>query len=188
MTASSTSRKLTYQDFLAFPDDGRRHELIDGMHYVTPSPVTPHQRVVGNLYFLIRLHLEQHGGGEIFPSPFDVVFSFFDVVEPDLLYVSDARKPIVTHKHVRGSPDLVIEVLSPATRRRDEGVKLALYDRSDVVEYWVIDPERETVRAYRRDGAHLCVATELENSADAELHSPLFPGMALPLRKLFGRQ
>ncbi len=133
--ASSTRRKLTYQDFVEFPDDGKLHELIDGVHYVTPSPVRPHQRLVGNLYFLVRLHLERHGGGEVLLSPFDVVFTPFDIVEPDLLYVSDARRRILTEKNVQGSPDLVVEVASPSTRRRDEGVKLKLYDRSEVVEY-----------------------------------------------------
>ena len=83
--------KLTYDDFLLFPDDGKRHELIDGEHYVTPSPNTKHQRVSGNLHWLIRIYLEAHQIGRIFYAPFDVVFSHFDVVEPDLLYMSNAR-------------------------------------------------------------------------------------------------
>jgi len=83
--------KLTYDDFLLFPDDGHRHELIDGEHYVTPSPNMRHQAISGNLHIMIRSWLEQHPVGRIFYAPFDVVFTIFDVVEPDLLYLSHAR-------------------------------------------------------------------------------------------------
>ena len=91
MKADPARGKLTYDDFLLFPDDGRRHELIDGEHYVTPSPNMKHQAVSGNLFFMIRSCLDQHPVGRIFYAPFDVVFTHFDVVEPDLLYLSHAR-------------------------------------------------------------------------------------------------
>ena len=83
-TAAKPGVKLTYDDFLLFPDDGKRHELIDGEHYVTPSPNTKHQQISGNLHCLIRSWLEAHPIGRVFYAPFDVVFSHFDVVEPDL--------------------------------------------------------------------------------------------------------
>src|SRR5438132_3167530 len=103
--------KLTYDDFVLFPDDGKRHELIDGEHYVTPSPNTKHQRLVGNFYWLIRAYLEDHRIGEIFLAPYDVVFSDFDVVEPDLLYVSSRRAAeVLTTAHLRGAPELVVEI------------------------------------------------------------------------------
>src|SRR5438132_1781953 len=82
--------KLTYDDFVLFPDDGKRHELIDGEHYVTPCPNLGHQAILGNLHFLMRAWLESHPVGRVLLSPFDVVFSKWDVVEPDLLYVSAA--------------------------------------------------------------------------------------------------
>ena len=98
--------KLTYDDFLLFPDDGKRHELIDGEHYVTPSPNTRHQRISGRFYFRIGNWLEGHPIGQLFYAPFDVVFSNFDVVEPDLLYMSNARAAkILTAKHVAGVPE-----------------------------------------------------------------------------------
>ena len=87
--SSSAAVKLTYDDFVLFPDDGKRHELIDGEHYVTPSPNTRHQRIVGSLYLLIANWLEVRPIGQIFLAPYDVVFSEFDVVEPDLLYLSN---------------------------------------------------------------------------------------------------
>src|SRR5947207_6378893 len=79
--------KLTYDDFLLFPDDGMRHELIDGEHYVTPSPSTKHQTVSVTLTVLIGGWLDAHPIGRVYHAPFDVVFSRFDVVEPDLLYL-----------------------------------------------------------------------------------------------------
>ena len=94
--------KLTYDDFVKFPDDGLRHEVIDGEHYVTPSPNTKHQRVSINLTVLIGSWLERNPVGQLFHAPFDVVFSHYDVVEPDLLYLSNARAAdALTPKHVR---------------------------------------------------------------------------------------
>ncbi len=178
--------KLTYDDFLLFPDDGQRHELIDGEHYVTPSPNTAHQRIVGRLYLAVGRYLETHPIGEIFLAPFDVVFSQFDVVEPDLLYITAERKQdVLTTKHVRGTPDLVIEVGSPGTRRRDETIKRRLYERAGVVEYWIVDPELEVVRVYRRERDGFARAHELSREANDVLTSPFFPGLDLPLESIF---
>jgi Uma2 family endonuclease len=92
--------KLTYDDFVRFPDDGLRHEIIDGEHYVTPSPATRHQRISRNLLYLLQSYLEQHSIGEIFCAPYDVLLSRFDIVEPDLVYISDARKGFITSKNL----------------------------------------------------------------------------------------
>ncbi len=108
-TNKATGVKLTYDDFVLFPDDGRRHELIDGEHYVTPSPNLKHQKVSGNLYLLIRGWLQQPIG-QVYYAPFDVVFTRFDVVEPDLLYMSNERAAsILTAANVQGAP------VSPST-------------------------------------------------------------------------
>src|SRR5262245_48319590 len=88
---ASSGVRLTYEDFVHFPDDGKRHELIDGEHYVTAAPNMTHQWIIGNLHFLIRQYLESRPLGRVFLSPFDVVFTDFDVVEPDLLYMSHER-------------------------------------------------------------------------------------------------
>ena len=182
---TTTPAKLTYRDFVRFPDDGKRHELIDGVHYVTPSPFMPHQNVLGNLHFLIRSHLEEHRAGRVFLAPFDVIFSFFDIVEPDLLFISNERMAILTRKHVRGAPDLVVEIGSKSTRRRDEGVKLELYERGDVLEYWVVDPDEETIRVYRRKEGRLARAGELAREHHEALTTPLLPGLSLPLHRVF---
>ena len=82
---TAPSVKFTYEDFLNFPHDGKRHEIIDGDHYVTPSPNTKHQTVCLNLTVLLATYLKHHPIGAVFAAPFDVVFSDLDVVEPDLL-------------------------------------------------------------------------------------------------------
>jgi len=186
MKAAAPGVKLTYDDFLLFPDDGQRHELIDGEHYVTPSPASVHQRIVGNIYFRMRRFLEGSPVGEAFLAPFDVVFGTHDVVEPDLLYIAAARRrDILTAQHVRGVPDLVIEVGSPGTRKRDETIKRRLYERTGVQEYWVVDPELEVVRVYRLDGGTYGRPIELAREAGDVLKSGVIEGFELPLTDVF---
>jgi Uma2 family endonuclease len=182
----TSGAKLTYDDFLLFPDDGQRHELIDGEHYVTPSPNTAHQVIVGNLYFALRVYLEANPTGQLFTAPFDVVFSDFDVVEPDLLFITAGRRrDILTTQNVRGAPDLVIEVASPGTRRRDETIKRRLYERDGVAEYWVVDPELEVMRIYRREDSGYGRPREPSREAGDVLESPLLPGLSLSLDTIF---
>lgn len=179
-------RRLTYADFLRFPDDGKRHELIDGRHWVTPSPNIRHQRVSGRLHLMIGSWLEQHPIGQLFYAPLDVVFSNFDIVEPDLLYVSNARAAeVLTAKHVAGVPELVIEIGSRGTRKRDDTVKRRLYEEAGVDEYWIVDPEAERIRLFRRDGERFGGAVELSAADRDVLTTPLLPGLAIPLPRVF---
>ncbi len=178
--------KLTYDDFVSLPDDGSRHELIDGEHLMTPSPSRKHQAVVWNLTVMIGAYLERHPIGRAFAAPFDVVFSAFDVVEPDLLFVSNAREgAVLTPQHVRGAPDLIVEVSSPATRKRDETAKRRLYERFGVAEYWVVDPEIDTIKVYRQsDGTYVRTA-ELSLERGEILTTPLLPDLEMPLEGIF---
>src|SRR5438105_1198394 len=124
MRPASPGVKLTYDDFVHFPDDGKRHELIDGEHYVTPSPNVRHQKILGILHGLMWAWLDVHPIGQLFSAPLDVVLADFDVVEPDLLYLSNERAAqVLTPLHVRGVPELVIEIASKGTRKRDETLK-----------------------------------------------------------------
>ena len=175
MRPATPSVKFTYEDFLNFPDDGKRHEIIDGEHYVTPSPNTSHQTIVGNLYAAIRAFLNVHPLGAVFVAPFDVVFS-----------VSRERRSVVTDAHVEGSPDVVVEVLSPGTRKTDEVTKRKLFERFDVHEYWIVDPELETIKLYRRneDGT-FARAAELALERGDELTTPVLPQFRVPLAEVF---
>ena len=174
--------KLTHDDFLLFPDDGKRHELIDGEHHVTPAPFVRHQQIVGRLHLAIGNYLAGNNIGLLLLSPMDVILTRFDVVEPDLLYVSNARAPGLLDKWVHGAPDLVVEVTSKGTRKRDETIKRDLYEREGVLEYWVINPELNVVRVYSREGERFAAPVELSREAGDTLITPLFPGLLLSLQ------
>jgi Uma2 family endonuclease len=179
--------RFTYEDFLLFPDDGKRHEIIDGEHYVTPSPNLRHQDLVGRLHLAIGNHLAQHpAAGRVFLAPFDVVFSFYDVVEPDLLFVAGDQLEILTPQNVQGAPALVVEILSKGTRKKDEQIKRRLFERGNVREYWLVDPELDLIKIYRRleDGSFPRVA-EITSEDEDELTTPLLPAFSLPLTNLF---
>ena len=184
MQQDTRDTRLTYDDFLLFPDDGLRHEIIDGEHYVTPSPNSRHQRLLGRLHFEIELYLRAHpGSGQVFLSPLDVLFSKWDVVEPDLLFVAADQEDIVTEKNVQGAPALVVEIASPGTRRRDEQIKRELFDRGGVREYWIVDPDALVVRVFRRrpDGSLAAIA---ELTRETVLTTPLLPGLEIRLDEL----
>lgn len=183
----TSTQRLTYADFVRFPDDGKRHELIDGVHYVTPSPNLGHQELVGRLYLAIgnflaaRRHL-----GRVFIAPLDVVMSDYDVVEPDLLFVAGDQQTILTEANVQGAPALVVEILSPGTRRRDEGIKRRLFDQKGVREYWLVDPKGCRVSVCRRspEGTFPIIAT-LEATEAGVITTPLLPGFSLSVSDLF---
>lgn len=185
-TSPAHDTRLTVDDFMLFPDDGKRHEIIDGVHYVTPSPVTRHQAISGRLFLSLGNFLAEHPRlGRVFYAPFDVIFTRWDVVEPDLLVIAGDQLDILTTKNVQGAPALVVEILSPGTRKVDEQIKRRLFDRGGVREYWLIDPELDLVKVYRRqeDGAFPRVA-ELTREADDVLTSPVLPGWSLALGRL----
>ena len=184
-TVAQTLPKLTYDDFVLFPDDGKRHELIDGEHYVSPSPNLRHQRVLASLNFLLYGFVRDRRLGDVFFAPLDVVFTIHDVVEPDLIFVSNARASILTAANLQGSPDLVVEVLSPSNRRYDEVRKRGLYERAEVSEYWIVDPEADTVKVYRREGQLFSRPALLSARDGDRLTSPLFPDLEIALADLF---
>jgi len=187
MPTTSHDARLTYRDFLLLPDDGRRHEIIDGAHYVTPSPNLNHQELVLRLALSLGHHLEDRlDRGRLFIAPLDVVFSFHDVVEPDLVFVAPDQLDILTDENIQGTPALVVEILSPSTRKRDLGVKRRLYDRSGVREYWLVDAATASVTIVRRhpDGSFPAFPP-LTAPERHLLRTPLLPGWSLSLARLF---
>ena len=187
--AVRSTAKFTYDDLVAmFPDeDGVRRELIDGELFVTPSPFIQHQRLVVRLTTALHNHLAAHPDqGEVFGAPLDVVMTPHDVVEPDVLVVLGDQLDLLTSKHIHGVPGIVIEILSQGTRKRDLTIKRQLFDREGVREYWIVDPDRNSVAVYRRAGdGSFPLATTLEAKAVDTLTTPLLPGWELPLLRLF---
>lgn len=181
--------KLTYDDLLLLPDDGMRHELIDGEHYVTPAPNLSHQSVVVNVTAILCAYLEEHPIGDIFCAPTDVVFDPTNVVEPDVLYFShDRGKAIFQEQHLTGAPELAVEVASPSTRSRDQTLKFALYERRGVVEYWFIEPDLQTVTVYRRGDGGTFGPPTVHRESSAMLTTDLLPDLQLPLQRIFKRR
>jgi Uma2 family endonuclease len=180
-------RRLTYDDFLLFPDcDGLRHEIIDGVHCVTAAPNLRHQDLIGRLYLALGTFLNAHPGiGRVFLSPVDVIFTLHDIVEPDLVFVAVDQLAIMTEKNIQGPPAIVVEVVSKSTRTRDERIKKELFDRGGVREYWLVDPERGQFIVHRRDGDTLTARARLTVEDGAVLTSPLLPGFSLSISELF---
>ena len=137
--------KFTFEDYRHTPED-QRFELLDGELIKVPAPNLRHQRIGIRLGALLHAFVQQEGLGEVFHAPCDVVLSNTDVVQPDLLFVSDERGHLLLGgDSVLGAPDLVVEILSPATAGRDRTLKRALYARHGVEEYWLVDPDARTV-------------------------------------------
>src|SRR2546427_8429636 len=170
---------LTYEDFCALPDDGLRYEIIDGMLFAEPAPRRAHQKAVGNLFAILHAWVRAHDLGEVYVAPFDVILDPRTTVEPDLMFVVKDRLAIVAERGVEAAPDLLVEVLSPGTARRDRVRKLNAYARHGVRHYWLGGPEGEAVQAFElvEDAYRLAAA----GGDDDELPPGVLPRPAISL-------
>jgi Uma2 family endonuclease len=173
-----TSVRFTYEDLEQFPDDGKRREIIGGELHTMPSPNPKHQDIVGNFFVEIKLFLRAHPLGRVFVAPLDVIFHIDDVIIPDVMFVSKERQDLISRRGVEGAPDLVIEVISPSSVKRDLEVKRKLCQREGVVVYIAVDPDREQV--YGWDGDKSFVLGKGET-----LTCSVLPGFELLVDKLF---
>lgn len=175
--------RYTYADYQAMPADGNRYEVVDGALKVTPSPTPGHQFSVGELHLIFR-RWAKRAGGMVFFAPLTVYLSDDNVVEPDLMWISKERiRKIVTPKVIHGSPDLLVEVLSPSTRRWDRVKKLRVYARYGVREYWLVDPEDEMVEILvLKDGQYQIHAS---GSGSERLTSSIDPALQIMPKGLF---
>lgn len=142
--------KLTYEEYRHFPDDGNTHELIDGEHFMAPAPGTNHQSVSRHIQFQLYRQLEETGIALVYNAPTDVELSAVDVVQPDIAVVSHPRANIISPSRIIGAPDLVVEIVSPSTRRKDAELKRRLYEQHGVPVYWLVDPDAQTVTVFAR--------------------------------------
>lgn len=140
--------KLTYEHLVLFPEDGNQHEIINGRHYMNASPIPRHQTVSRLIQFQLMGQIEVAGHGQVFNAPINVQFDDFNVVEPDLVIVMNINR-IVTETKIKGVPNLVVEILSPSTRKRDQTLKKELYEHYGVPEFWIVDADEQSVKRYQ---------------------------------------
>ena len=140
--------RVSYADLERAPEDGCRYELYDGEVFVVPSPLPRHQVVAITIAEMLRKYARERGGFCV-SSPIDIVFSDYDVLQPDVVYFSTARAQLVDlNRVIRHAPDLCVEVLSPSTAATDRGKKMQVFARYRVAEYWIVDPAAETIEVY----------------------------------------
>jgi len=183
MNIQSSPTPFTYDDYIALPDDGKRYEIIEGEVSMTPAPSTRHQEVQIRLSSALFFYVDKHSLGRVLSSPVDLVLSMVDVVQPDVLFVARDRVHIIAKKNLVGIPNLIVEILSPSSTTRDQKEKLNLYQRYGLPEYWIVDPDSQTVEVY------LSAANRLEKvetlKTGEQLHSRQIPGLVLELSEIF---
>lgn len=175
-------RYLTYDDLCRLPPDGNRYELFDGEVHLAPSPNTRHQEILFRLALAFRNAIQDRS--RLFFSPLDVVFAPATALQPDLLLIREERRDILRDV-VRGAPDLVLEVLSPSTSEMDRGLKMEIYARYGVGEYWIVDGATSTLEIHRLDreaGAYRLAATCRPGDFAT---TPLLPALSVDVRDIF---
>ena len=184
MLSSTPAVKFTYEDYQHTPAD-QHYELLDGELIMALAPNLGHQRIGTQLGWRLAQFVAEKGLGEVFFAPCDVVLSNTDVVQPDLLFVSRERAHLLLGgANVLGAPDLVVEILSPATAGRDRMLKRALYAKHGVQEYWLVDPDARTATVLRL-GEDAFEVTALYGEGQT-MTSPTLEGFAVDLNEIFG--
>jgi Uma2 family endonuclease len=176
--------RVSYADLLQQPEDGRRYEIYDGEVFVVPSPLPLHQIVAVNVDERLRAYARTHGG-LVISSPIDIIFSEYDVLQPDVVFFSAARQHLVKLREpIRQAPDLVVEVLSPSTAATDRGRKLQTFARYEVAEYWIVDPDAQSIEVLGlQDGSYVLAARAVHRDTAASATLPgleIAPGDLIP--------
>lgn len=182
---SQAPRKLTYQDYLAMPEEqGYRFEILDGVLIKKPSPSVIHQRVSRNLHRILEDYFwKADPEGEVFCAPLDVTLHDVNVVQPDLFYISANQALIVKDTRIDGSPVLVVEILSPSSSRKDRLQKSRIYQTEKIQHYWLVDPLEKTLECFAlRDGVYALVASGMEEEL---VEHPDFTGLCIALKSLW---
>jgi Uma2 family endonuclease len=176
--------KFTYKDYKNLPEsETKRYELLEGELVMLPSPTTYHQRISWNLERILGDFVAKHDLGVIYDAPLDVVFSQEDVAQPDILFILKAHSQIITDENIQGAPDLIIEILSPATADRERTYKRTLYARHGVREYWIVDPADKSVEVMTL-GEKGFDTVKLYKMGQT-LSSPLLKGFSLLIKEIF---
>lgn len=175
--------RVSFAEMQQWPDDGRRYELYDGAVIVSPSPFPRHQRVAMHIGRVLSDY-ERTAGGVVFSVPIDIVFSEYDVLQPDAVYFCEARRHVINMMEAtRAAPDLAVEVLSRSTEQRDRGRKLQMLGRYGVPEYWIVDPVGHTLEIYTNRGGSLELAAMFGERDDVA--SSTLPGLRFSASRIF---
>ena len=177
------SSLLNYHDYFLLPDDGKQYELIEGELFMTPPPGFSHQRATTRLAGILYQYLNKNPIGEVICAPFAVVLSDIHVVEPDLVYVSNANKNLIKERGIFGSPDLVVEVLSKGNKKMDRMVKFKLYAQFKVPHCWIVDPMERTIEVYELEEKEYQLIAK--NQGSGIVSPSLFPGLEFSLKELW---
>jgi len=162
-------------------------EIINGRWYMVPAPGTRHQEISGALHAMLHTFVRRNHLGWVYAAPCDVELSDANTVQPDILFVSRGRRAIITEARIKGAPDLVVEILSPASMKMDRITKRQLYALYGVQEYWLVDPETETVEVLRPSDRGGKYDTDAVYGAGEVLESLLLPGLQVNVREIFAR-
>jgi Uma2 family endonuclease len=174
---------MTYDEYCLLPDDGNRYQVLEGELFVSPAPRPHHQRVLFHLALLLHDYVLEHRLGEIFIAPIDVILEPTTIVQPDIVFIGSDKAEIVTDLNIQGPPDLCIEVVSPTTGLIDRHAKRNIYARFGVREYWIVDPNRQTVNVYTlRDRAY---GEAIEMTGDALIRSVVIEGFTIRAGDIF---
>lgn len=145
-TEPHSKTQLGYAEYVCFPDDGKRHEIIEGEHYMNPAPSTNHQTVSRRIQFSLYSQIELKELGQVFNAPVDLQLNEHNIVQPDIVIVLEAKRQIITPTKIKGIPDLIIEILSPTSTKNDCVLKRQVYETAGVPEYWIVDPIEHEVQ------------------------------------------
>ena len=174
----------TYVDWLKLPDDGYRYEVIDGVLYMSPPPLIRHQRGLIRFVDLFLAFLKLHPVGEVLIAPVGVRFPNQPVpLQPDIVFVRSERLHIIQEHYIEGTPDLVVEILSPSNWLYDRREKLRVYQEAGVPEYWIVDPRAQTIEIYVLEQGVYRLAGQYDRGAVAA--SRLLPGFEVPVEAIF---
>jgi Uma2 family endonuclease len=175
--------RWTYQDYAAIPENGHRYEVVNGVLYMSPAPNVWHQNTIGEIFAYLRDFVRVNRLGRAFIAPLDVELSYENVVQPDALVLLSEHFDRITKSRIIGAPDLVVEVASPSTSRHDLHAKLDSYTNAGVPEYWVVNPEAQTVELLAlQDGVYVSLGIF---SGQATLPSQILPDFPVEVELFF---
>lgn len=180
--AATSQKPHTYQDYCSLPE-GSPYQLIGGELVLTPAPGTYHQVVSMKLELQMASFVLNHDLGLVLYAPVDVYLGETETYQPDVVFISRERMPIIEPARINGAPDLVVEILSPATAYYDLRKKYKTYEKCGVKEYWVVDPEEKSVQLFTLVGGKFTLDQEAEG--EGEIASRVIQGLRISLPSIF---